>query len=457
MKILVEGYGYAPELAGDIASDLEQSCRHLNNGELPLVGDDFETRFAPIQKDSAGRIILHFVGDFFSQRLGERVLFLPKTVSRNISTPSPDNEEDAPLYVLGRHLPNAIVNHRPGYGPLSIEEQAFLMRLIDRVRLAIDTYLRTNSPDTVLAVRSGGNGQCLCVPYFHALFEAIMEQLLCGDKAKAAQAPPDPNDLLSPTLPDGHIIDHLFIGPSLTSPTRQTYYIGDSKYYTEGFEPAPPIVAKQYTYARDVIQRNVAHCINDPQPPSISLRDNATGSYDIIPNFFISPRLEVPCSFDDDQLTLHNPFHHWQRQVPGRLLDRDTLHIFHFDIDLPFALSIYARQDPGEMADWRAKARARIHTEIQLFLKHHYLWRVLTPPPHTRLKLSNPLASLRLHPQSLADLTHSFLPEGCAITLDNQAGTLLLALDTSDPALHEYNARLLTALLRKGIKVENIP
>lgn len=64
---------------------------------------------------------------------------------------------------------------------------------------------------------------------------------------------------------DGKIVDHLFTAASLTDSedfhdkekARQTYYIGDSKYYKMGHELGRESIYKQYTYARNVIQWNL--------------------------------------------------------------------------------------------------------------------------------------------------------------------------------------------------------
>lgn len=459
MRFLVEGYGYAPDVVGDVVSDLERACKGLNEARL-VVGDDFETRFAPIHRGSDGLIALRFAGDFFSERLNERIVFLPKPVSRYPANTPDLVDEDTPLYILGRHLPKAIIHGDAPDNPLSPLERTVLLRLIDRIHQATEAYLASPGANAELVIRSGTGGQCLCAMEFHTIFEAMVDQLLDGSEQTS---PPDsPNDEWSKTLPDGHIMDHLFVGPSLTSPTRQVFYVGDSKYYTAGYEPTEDIVAKQYAYARGIVQRNAEHCLAETPsclPPwegetPIQLRDNATGGYDIVPNFFISPRMEAPYSFEDDQLTLHDPFHHWQRQVPGRLFDRDTLHIYHFDIDFPTLLSTYARRDPTEMADWRSRIRARIHGEIQAHLQQRYQWFILTPPRRPIPHLRDALSQLFPRRKPLASLTHGLIPEGCALTLDPRAGTLLLALDRLDTTQHEANARLLSALMRSGIHVK---
>lgn len=89
----------------------------------------------------------------------------------------------------------------------------------------------------------------LLVKNFYIVFEAIIDELI-GDK-------PLP-DGMNRKQEDGKIVDHLFSAPSLIDgEAKQTYYIGDSKYYKIGHELTSESVYKQYTYARNLIQWNL--------------------------------------------------------------------------------------------------------------------------------------------------------------------------------------------------------
>ena len=80
------------------------------------------------------------------------------------------------------------------------------------------------------------------------------------------------------------------------------YYIGDSKYYKIGNEVGKESVAKQYTYARNVIQWNLNLFLDNEERPDKDdyiLRDEVTEGYNIIPNFFISAKMDKDLSYVD--------------------------------------------------------------------------------------------------------------------------------------------------------------
>ena len=123
----------------------------------------------------------------------------------------------------------------------------------------------------------------LLVKNFYIVFEAIIDELI-GDR-------PLP-DGMEKKQGDGKIVDHLFSAPSLIDgKAKQTYYIGDSKYYKIDHELSSESIYKQYTYARNVIQWNL-DIFNDGRKSDVRLRDEVTEGYNIIPNFFISAKMD---------------------------------------------------------------------------------------------------------------------------------------------------------------------
>ena len=116
---------------------------------------------------------------------------------------------------------------------------------------------------------------------------------------------------------DGKIVDHLFTAASLTDSedfhdkekARQTYYIGDSKYYKMGHELGRESIYKQYTYARNVIQWNldIFNDFNETVKSShVRLRDEKTEGYEIIPNFFISAKMDEDFDYTNDGIEKTN-------------------------------------------------------------------------------------------------------------------------------------------------------
>lgn len=216
----------------------------------------------------------------------------------------------------------------------------------------------------------------LLVKNFYIVFEAIIDELV-GDN-------PLP-DGMDKRQDDGKIVGHLFTAVSLTeserrqndTAVRQTYCIGDSKYYKMGHELGRESVYKQYTYARNVIQWNldIFNGLNDTVKSSqVRLRDEKTEGYEIIPNFFISAKLDEKFRYDDDGIekTDRRRNKHKNVQFMNRLFDRDTMLLFHYDVNFLYVLSLYARNNASQKAAWKRKIRSRFRSEIQQWLQEDY-------------------------------------------------------------------------------------
>lgn len=216
----------------------------------------------------------------------------------------------------------------------------------------------------------------LLVKNFYIVFEAIIDELI-GDN-------PLP-DGMDKRQDDGKIVDHLFTAASLTESelqqngidARQTYYIGDSKYYKMGHELGRESIYKQYIYAHNVIQwnLNIFNGLNDTVKTShVRLRDEKTEGYDIIPNFFISAKLDDQLRYDDDGIekTDRKKNKHKNVQFMNRLFDRDTMLLFHYDVNFLYVLSLYARDNVSQKAAWKNSIRERFRREIQEWLQKDY-------------------------------------------------------------------------------------
>lgn len=216
----------------------------------------------------------------------------------------------------------------------------------------------------------------LLVKNFYIVFEAIIDELV-GDN-------PLP-DGMDKRQDDGKIVDHLFTAASLTENeyqqsdvnARQTYYIGDSKYYKMGHELGRESVYKEYTYARNVIQWNldIFNGLNDTVKSShVRIRDERTEGYEIIPNFFISAKLDEKFRYDDDGIekTDRKKNKHKNVQFMNRLFDRDTMLLFHYDVNFLYVLSLYARDNVSQKAAWKSSIRERFRREIQEWLQKDY-------------------------------------------------------------------------------------
>lgn len=217
----------------------------------------------------------------------------------------------------------------------------------------------------------------LLVKNFEIVFEAIIDELV-GGKCEGIIA-----DLK--LQKDGKRVDHIFKARGLTNnsePDKDVFYIGDSKYYKRRNQITGESVAKQYTYAKNVVQYNLDLWL-DGKPGRAAfpkLRDDITEGYNIIPNFFISATVPDDLKYTDNISKTEKAKNHFEsRQYENRLFDRDTLLIAHYDVNFLFVVSLYARNSIGQKNAWRDKVQGVFRSEIQSLLSEHYKFYAMTP------------------------------------------------------------------------------
>ena len=221
----------------------------------------------------------------------------------------------------------------------------------------------------------------LLVKNFNIVFEAIIDELI-GDKNL-------PTELKEQA--DGKRVDHLYQHYGLIEnqdADKNTYYIGDSKYYKMGSIVGKESVYKQYTYARNVIQWNLDLFQDEDKNEKIvdgtthyKLRDDITEGYNIIPNFFISADLPMDLSYTTDKIeckdsTESKPLSSYQ--FKNRLFDRDTLLLSHYNVNFLYVVSLYARDNQYEQASWKMKVRDMFREKVQSKLKNEYDFYAMT-------------------------------------------------------------------------------
>lgn len=220
----------------------------------------------------------------------------------------------------------------------------------------------------------------LLVKNFNIVFEAIIDELI-GDKEP-------PRGLKDQD--DGKRVDHIYSYRNLTNneEDKPIYYIGDSKYYKIGNKISADSVYKQFTYARNVIQWNL-NLFLDKSKENVELqkrhpkyRDELTEGYNIIPNFFISAKMDEKLSYADNVSATdrkQNVF--LSRHFKNRLFDRDTLLVYHYDVNFLYVVSLYARENVHQKAQWKQKVRELFREKIQEALKEKYAFYAMTPKP----------------------------------------------------------------------------
>ena len=220
----------------------------------------------------------------------------------------------------------------------------------------------------------------LLVKNFNIVFEAIIEELV-GDKEPPAGLKDQE---------DGKRVDHIYSYHNLTNNNEEKpiYYIGDSKYYKIGNRISSESVYKQFTYARNVIQWNL-NLFLDNRSENETLRqrnpkyrDEQTEGYNIVPNFFISAKMDEGLSYADNISTSNlkeNTF--ISRHFSNRLFDRDTLLVYHYDVNFLYVVSLYARENTYQKAQWKQKVRKLFREKIQEALQEKYEFYAMTPKP----------------------------------------------------------------------------
>ena len=217
----------------------------------------------------------------------------------------------------------------------------------------------------------------ILVKNFNIVFEAIIDELIGTDRSKLPKRLADQSD--------GKTVDHLWIDDILLPTNEETavYYIGDSKYYKHSTPVMENSISKQFTYAQNVIQwsfdalKGITEC-KDPKY-KIRLRDDRTEGYNVIPNFFISAKVDFEkLDYNDENLRLHDGENQYESsQFSDRLFDRDTLLLSHYDVNFLFVLAMYARNNSVSKAAWKTDVRKRFRERVQAVLEQRYTFYAL--------------------------------------------------------------------------------
>ena len=220
----------------------------------------------------------------------------------------------------------------------------------------------------------------LLVKNFNIVFEAIIDELI-GDKEP-------PRGLKDQD--DGKRVDHIYSYRNLTNneEDKPIFYIGDSKYYKIGNKISDESVYKQFTYARNVIQWNLNLFLDNSEEDAALrkehpiYRDEQTEGYNIVPNFFISAKMDEKLSYADNVSTTNRENNTFlSRHFENRLFDRDTLLVYHYDVNFLYVVSLYARENAHQKAQWKQKVRELFREKIQEALKEKYAFYAMAPKP----------------------------------------------------------------------------
>lgn len=214
---------------------------------------------------------------------------------------------------------------------------------------------------------------------FDRVFEDMIDELIGDEECEGLKKQED-NKMLDHIYRYYGLMDHV-------DKEKNTYYIGDSKYYKRGSKIDGTSVAKQYTYARNLVQHNLNLFLDGKtdRKEYQQYRDEDTEGYDIVPNFFISARVEDVSKdgYKDSRITLvktpEEKTFHVSRQFENRLYDRDTILVARYDVNFLYVIALYARNRSSEQASWQKVVRDQFRKEIRDGLQAEYDFFAMTP------------------------------------------------------------------------------
>lgn len=214
--------------------------------------------------------------------------------------------------------------------------------------------------------------ETLLIRDFNPVFEDMVDYLISDDD--------NPKELVAQR--DNKLVDHLYHEESLVY-NEHIYFVGDSKYYKQDQGPRDDSesVYKQYTYAKNIIQRNINVIEGFEYGDSkhyFHYRDDITQGYNITPNFFISGTTKrdtetgkyISSEHQLENISGENML--YNRHYRNRLFDRDTLILQRYNINFLYVLTAYAAQQQISRDAFRKVTRAAFRNDITKALNDHY-------------------------------------------------------------------------------------
>ena len=230
---------------------------------------------------------------------------------------------------------------------------------------------------------------------FNNVFEAMIDSLISDQDEEVAKLKKNE---------DGKIIDHLYKEKSLifADGSESIWHIGDSKYYKEENEVLGQSVAKQYTYAKNIVQDFFSpdfvdgndECYSSGVHQGVRYRDSVTEGYSVTPNFFIRgfvPEYENDEQYDnpyfskkDETKDLIEPDKNdmWDkrnRHFRNRLFDRDTLLLKVYNINFLYVLKTYTSKHSTLRDDFKKKTRKKFRDDFLELLDKYYVFYAVWP------------------------------------------------------------------------------
>lgn len=221
----------------------------------------------------------------------------------------------------------------------------------------------------------------LLVNSFHTVFEAMIDELI-GDKnlPKGLKIQEGGSRRVDSLYTYKYLMENL--EEKEVDMTQKIYHIGDAKYHKRKSELKDADVPKQFDYATNVVKwhMDLLHGLlkgNDKEEyKKIKLYDDITKGFNIIPNFFVSAKVEdLKKDYDNAAIEPSNDnirFTHEQAMFGDQLFDRNTLFALHYDVRFLYVLKQYAMNRSSNKAVWRENARKKFRNSTLEYLNEHF-------------------------------------------------------------------------------------
>lgn len=209
--------------------------------------------------------------------------------------------------------------------------------------------------------------EILLIRDFNIVFEDMIDDLI-GDSSLFSELK---------NHADGKQVDHIYKYKSLLI-EDEIYFVGDSKYYKPQNSVGNNSKAKQFTYARNVIQYNIDLFNNGNLVQRIRYRENETEGYNITPNFFVSAFVNNDFDFSKSYLNeTGNPI--MQFHFENRLFDRDTLFVQSYSINFLFVLSAYLSRNSTLKNNFKKDTQKIFREKLVTFINEKYQFYKVKP------------------------------------------------------------------------------
>lgn len=209
--------------------------------------------------------------------------------------------------------------------------------------------------------------EILLIKDFNIVFEDMIDDLI-GDSTLFSELK---------NHADGKQVDHIYKYKSLLI-EDEIYFVGDSKYYKPQNNVGKNSKAKQFTYARNVIQYNIYLFNKGDLDQRIRYRENETEGYNITPNFFISAFVNKDFDFSKSYLNeTGKPI--MQFHFENRLFDRDTLFVQSYNINFLFVLSAYLSRNSTLKNNFKKDTQKIFREKLVAFINEKYQFYKVKP------------------------------------------------------------------------------